>query len=307
MMTRITNIQRFFGTVSADQIRRYLLDRGWKLVEPRHAEALSFELPGPPGDDPFQVWLWASEGHPSFRKRIPNVIFSLSVIEDREPLDIANDVHNLPAETSEEPVASAPLAFSFRVCHAQGEPLELRCPGSGEVLTIAPGEMIEVVVQGASPLPPSIEYQADGISIQTADSDSIELFQVAKRATDAPPPTATQIVTQQIERSGLALAESLQSDLARADFELEHVSADAAGQDTVRRQTAVLLTAVAHQLPDAAAARDVLWRIATEMIGLVGLRLRITPDARGELRSLAARDDVFSPRLTLDWLKDQAC
>ncbi len=305
-MTRITNIQRFFGTVSADQIRRYLLDRGWKPVEPRHAEALSFELPGAPDDDPFQVWLWASEGHPSFRKRVPNVIFSLSVIEDREPLDIANDMHNLPAETSEESVASA-IAFSFRVCHAQDELMELRCPGSGEALTIAPGELIEVVVQGASPLPPSIEYQADAISIQTADSNSIELFQVAGSATATPHPTATQIVTQLTERSGLALSEALQSDLARADFELEHVSADAAGQDTVRRQTAVLLTAVAHQLPDDTAARDVLWQIATEMIGLVGLRLRITPDARGELRSLAARDDASSPRLTLDWLKDQAC
>jgi hypothetical protein len=305
-MTSVTNIQRFFATVSADQIRRYLLDRGWKSAEPRYAEALSFERTGPPGDDPCQTWFWASEQHPKFRERIPNVIFALSVIEEREPLDIANDIHNLPAETPAESVANLNV-FSFRIRHARDETMELRCQGSGELLNLAPGELIEVVVQSSSSEPPTVEYQPDGIRLQTADSDSIELFQVAGNTALAPRPTVTQIITQQAERSGIAPGEALQSETARADFALEQVSADAAGQEAVRRQTAVILATAAHQSLDDTGADDFLWRVATEMLGLAGLRLRITPNARAELRSLAARDDVSSPRLTLTWLKDQAC
>ena len=94
------NIHRWIdprvGSVRVSQMCSYLLGRCWHLKAGPASDLLVFE--GPPDDDgePIIQVLPASERYSDYRQRLIELITSLSVIEDRSPLEVLNDILRQP-------------------------------------------------------------------------------------------------------------------------------------------------------------------------------------------------------------------
>lgn len=98
------NIQRLFAIIGPEQVEQYLKIKGWRCQ--RSADRLSFEMPADDQQEARQLFIPAQASHPRFRSLLPNLIFSLSVIEGRPAIDVANSIadQELPAPSS--PVAT---------------------------------------------------------------------------------------------------------------------------------------------------------------------------------------------------------
>lgn len=94
------NIQRLFAIIGPEQVEQYLKIKGWRCQ--RSADRLSFEMPADDQQESRQLFIPAQASHPRFRSLLPNLIFSLSVIEGRPAIDVANSIadQELPAPSS---------------------------------------------------------------------------------------------------------------------------------------------------------------------------------------------------------------
>lgn len=115
-MKNSTNIQEIFRALKPEQIRAYLLRRGWRPATSDSADQLAFEQEASDGDEPARLWLWVSESHPKFRSRLPNVIFTLAVVESREALTIAQEIVQIgdpnDAGSAWRPASTEPSSFT---------------------------------------------------------------------------------------------------------------------------------------------------------------------------------------------------
>lgn len=83
---------------------QYLSNKGWRCQ--RSNDRLNFELPSNEHSESRHLLLPAEQSHPRFRSMLPNLIFSLAVLEQREALDIANAI----ADQQEPLPVAAPAA-----------------------------------------------------------------------------------------------------------------------------------------------------------------------------------------------------
>ena len=96
------NIQSMLSRITTEQLKTYLISGGWRdyATDGR----LNFEKDVEPGETQV-VFIPANCAHPKFRSFLHNVMFSLSVIEKREPFDIATDIASIkvPERPKDQP------------------------------------------------------------------------------------------------------------------------------------------------------------------------------------------------------------
>ncbi|MEQ1826390.1 MAG: hypothetical protein ABL921_10595 [Pirellula sp.] len=80
------NLHRYLSTITIQQLKAYLAKDGWH--EYTADGRMNFEKELEPGETQV-IFLPAERTHPKFRSHLQNLMFSLSVIEQREPADIA--------------------------------------------------------------------------------------------------------------------------------------------------------------------------------------------------------------------------
>jgi hypothetical protein len=78
--------------VRLEDLRAYLLTRGWKLKPFPRPQVLLFEEPVTGGKEPVVQLLPASEQVRDFRRGVIDTITSLSAVEGRHPVEILNEV-----------------------------------------------------------------------------------------------------------------------------------------------------------------------------------------------------------------------
>ncbi len=78
--------------VRVDDVRAYLLDRGWRLQPFPGPELLVFEGPKDDDGEPIIQVLPSSERLRDYRMRVEDLIGALSAIEDRPAGDVLTDV-----------------------------------------------------------------------------------------------------------------------------------------------------------------------------------------------------------------------
>ncbi len=122
----IQNIQTLFGTITATNVKTYLLARGWRMRE--NGERIDYDRLEPSGETRM-LFLPKSEAHPRFRKLLPNVVFSLAVLESREALVIANEIFQSQEVVAPEPPAK-PQSVSVELATAPHEPKALPRPAA---------------------------------------------------------------------------------------------------------------------------------------------------------------------------------
>ena len=97
------SIQRVFSSIRIEQVCLYLHRAGW--TKSLTGERFDFEKTGDTSQETSRVFLPASSSHPRFRRLLPNLIFSVSILEEREPIEVASEMASL---TTDEPTAISP-------------------------------------------------------------------------------------------------------------------------------------------------------------------------------------------------------
>lgn len=328
-----TNIQILFNVISVDGIQRYLVEHGWRPREAPGTDRLYFERERRAGEEAATLWTWAAGDHPKFRSQVPNIIFTLSILESRPALEIANEMHD--AARAEPPTpkqeaaptkpAAAPAAEAAAVDTTKKQRCVLRLTRAtaliipldvlDERVELAAGDVVEIVYHGAAGAELDLEIGEGVIQVRIPRTSGVRLLQGVAKPCIGERWSATHIVREELSpledagehKAAADLLEALDSTLARIDFELE------AGEDrgatvrnSLRRQAAMLAGGIARRLDDTPLARQVVWRTCAKLIYPVGLRLELLSSSVDELFAAAATDDEFSPRKTLAWLKEHA-
>lgn len=86
----IQNIHALLSTLSLEQVKSYMHQRGW--TEKVDGARLNFTMVNTADGENYAVFLPADSNHGKFRSLLQNMMFSLSVIEGREPFDIATEI-----------------------------------------------------------------------------------------------------------------------------------------------------------------------------------------------------------------------
>ena len=175
-----SNIQVLFARISVADIREYLTGRGWREDVPLEADTLRFTTAGKEGPEEAEIWIAAQDADPRFRRRVPDVLFTLCLHEDRPALDIANEMFGLgqkalararaaagastvassgagmggaTIEVRHVPLTAREVRWSFGHRGADSVLVQLRPHGG--MHTIEPGDRLLLVVPPETPLRPS--------------------------------------------------------------------------------------------------------------------------------------------------------
>src|SRR5207302_920942 len=79
-------------SVSVAGLRAYLEARGWSMKPFPRPHVLLFEGPSDDDGQPLQEWVPVSEQLHDYRDAVVKIITNLSVIEDRHPVDVLEDI-----------------------------------------------------------------------------------------------------------------------------------------------------------------------------------------------------------------------
>lgn len=314
-----SNIQYLFSAISASNIRSYLLQQGWKAGGETQPDKLQFRLAGENGEEASELWTWAASDHPKFRNRVPNIVFSLSVLEDRPALEIANEMfESREPEPRVEPapvaVASKPHSTAQRVTLHNGRKNSclLVNGSSGKSFSLRVSEVVELVYDCPLHSPLDIETSEDAITVQPAKDATLRILQGVAHPRLGAHWSAAQIVGEQLHRlaeqmEGIDLAKTnadLKPTITRIEFELDPIgTVDSGVQNALRRQAAVLTVALANRLSKTTATKQAVWDACAKLLYPVQLRMELSATSIDELFSLAASDDELGPKKTLEWLK----
>jgi hypothetical protein len=79
-------------SVGVSALRHYLEAHGWTLKPFSRPQVLLYEGPHDDAGEPITQWVSASEQFSDYREGIVQLITNLSVIEDRHPVEVLNDI-----------------------------------------------------------------------------------------------------------------------------------------------------------------------------------------------------------------------
>jgi hypothetical protein len=165
------NLIALLSAISIPQLKEYFAKQGWS--ENTADGRLNFTLEIGQGES-HRVFVPADRAHPRFRSLLQNLMFSLSVVESREPADIALEISKV-----EVPKVAALVDLSQQLhdiaCHIRG--LAQECIESDQ----AKGKLLELARY-------LLAYQS--LSIAVTPRLASELWVVA-RSDSSYLPTAT--------------------------------------------------------------------------------------------------------------------
>ncbi len=84
------NFRAAYHSIELEQLKAYLTANGW--LEQISSGRITFSKQVEPAGESAIVFVPAEVGHPKFRSLLQNLLFSLSVLERREPIEIAGDM-----------------------------------------------------------------------------------------------------------------------------------------------------------------------------------------------------------------------
>lgn len=306
---RQANIQTLFREITLENIRVYLSARGWNTVDDPRPDVLRFQGQAAGDAAPPQIWIWQPDDHPKFRSRVPNVVFTLAVAEQREALDIANDIRASSLKKTaggRDGESGGPRGCTL--VRRAPAPLEIVIPsknGRGTAVTLREGESLQILASGPSGEVPRIELGDERAVIESGADDAVECYfglppvlRVDVRAT----------VEQQLAPFGSimdipAMIDELAPLLERVAFELEELPPGPGSANVVRRQVAQLLVALAQRFAASSGSHIAIWNLAAQVLALAGLRLRCDPGSDADLYATASSDRPDAPKATFEWLK----
>jgi hypothetical protein len=166
-MSHDFNMPASIGRLRTEAVVVYLQARGWRRVDSRYADRVSYEGEVHAGGEPYQLYLPTSPSVPKYRTLLQRVIYKLSGIEDREPSEIIRDIlaHLELADETRDSAAPAP-AQSIRIRNSSTDPLRVRLDSRDQEYQLFPRESIELLCRSGQDGPLEIEHGGDLIWIR---------------------------------------------------------------------------------------------------------------------------------------------
>jgi len=300
-----TNILHLCSALHPHHVCNYMQANGWEVDDQQREDVLFFKKKGDE-DIVYQFWIWSTPDHPKFISRVQNLLFLMVGIEEREALEIGNEMleheETLPTQSCGE-------AVHVRITNASAVLMDCRIEGSqlGHH-ELTSGETIELAFRSEEHICPEIVLNDSCLEVLGGVSDHVQVFQSGPSESKSFSIELT--VREELARGEIStdtvsdLLLELKSVLARADFELNvGVRVE---QESIRRQAAIVITTLAKRLADFATAEIILWRITVRIMATANLQLELTPNSISELFRVAREDDEAAPSQTANWLKESS-
>jgi len=289
----------------------------WEIADAEWEGALFFTKQGGDNEDSLRVWIWESPERKKYTSQIQNLLFSLAVIESREPLDVGNAMIVAVAETvvaseatvtSEKPVDEIVFRFSVRNEHDETITCRVQEGAAGD-FSVDPGDALEFEIQGPSATIPNVVYTRDRIEVTVASGCELQVLQGVALAPQGK--SVTEHVRAELQRARLdditrqKVLDELQPVLTRADFELDVDGENTpAKQTTTQRQAAIVASALAKKLPAVESSPAIVWHVTARLLATADLRLILNSSSVEDFFKIATSDDELAPIATAAWLKE---
>ncbi|MCC6510650.1 MAG: hypothetical protein IT423_16220 [Pirellulaceae bacterium] len=327
----IQNIQTLFGTISLSHVIAYMTQKKWRV----HASAdrLDFELPDAAGESQ-HLFMPAQQTHPKFRSLLPNLIFSLAVIEQREALDVANEmvksvlpetkpalqpeIHSgagtvsgssaavsSPSTAGNDARVVGPIPVELTFVNEAGQPATVACGAGSSAITLGAGQAIAVSL-GRDTTSMTIQFQ-DRLQLDVATGATLDAFwpqiELPSRTLLEQIAWLKAQLASWSHAIGRVEAEvKLQPALERFDFALQGLSSPSIDLRSWSLASAQLLCEAVHCLDDADRSPPLAYQCARHLASLVGGRIRVTGDGASSLWNAAGTDQPTAPHRTHQWL-----
>lgn len=314
-MAKVNNIQVLFDSIRFPQVDRYMLGRGFKILNPADQDSRIYQIDH--DQEEHQIRLPMSVSPAAFRSKLQNLVFSLAVIFGQEPIEICNEIFEVSMDSAE---TESNADSSTKIGNA-----ETPFPGQGFFLTHSGEGGLEVILKTSWDAPvvigsseklllmsepgvtefPEIEHAAGRITILNSNSDQFRLFQELEVQRET---TLSEMLPQWFESLAQegTFASLLEPAVKRLEFELGGLQSGKEVEDFVMKSAATFLTALGQLLTDQAGAAELIWKAACWILLRAHLRLAVSPNAKLDLYAAVSGDDNAAPVATLSWLNDHS-
>ncbi len=313
----IQNIQTLFSRIRPQQLRAYLSLHGWQVRE--SGERLEFEKRNEKTGESETLLVPNSETHPKYRRLLPNLIFALAVSENREALDLANEIYAtataVPAVTTP---ASAPPnhltpKVSVRFRNTSSSASQVTVLGEEAVLHHQLEQGEEVWVELSSGTVPCVIGFSGQLGIPHDANGATNVLMglpvsLTRQTTENWLARISGCLADQTVLDGdklPSLVKASEKLVTRFLFAVGGGQQDQSQAASHIRFTAQLVCELAHQWPQELVRSLALYELTRMALADVGLTFDLNPANASRLEELCQSDDPESPLQTLAWLKQQ--
>ena len=253
------------------------------------------------------VRLLRSNSHPSFRSKLQNFIFSLSVLRSEESIDIANDIYQvaLPtkaSKTNDSISSNRSEIRSLTLCNCTSKTINLRFDEIWDsALEVNSNEQVMIFPNLNALAEPELKIHDHEIEVTSKPSGSAKIFQVANSENQSTIPEIVAVCFASIDLDSNQ-TQQLEATIGRAKFELSDTKISEENKSSVLKAVAYLTTSLATYLEDDELHHQRLWNASYEILGSVGGCIELFPNAKSDFFKAAKKDDANAPSETLSWL-----
>lgn len=302
------SIQQIFSSIRIEQVCLYLHRTGW--TQSVNGGRLDFEKILIPSEGASRLFLPASSSHPRFRSLLPNLIFSLSILEQREPIEVAGEIASLTTAESAEinpPPLAAGMSGHLYLRNSSAFPIEIELDEglsrhqlpAGEELLIARAESDCVIEIAAA----STIRQGKNCVLLGLPPSELDAIKPVRKWFNQCFPLAD---TAGVEMSQSSTREEAQRLLGQFCFAVESLADLIKQPATLLRASAVLLCGVSQLLPDHSEGRAELFQLARLLLSPARRTFALKPHQATELWQITRQEQPVSPVATLAWLTQES-
>ncbi len=300
------NIQKLFTSITAEQAKTYLESQGWEVtVSPPR---MTFAKQWDPSEGPKVLLLPSDTNHPKFVSMVPNIVFTLAVLTNREAMDIAEEMASTKVVSNAvvrsdgaESEDSRPSLQTFRLVNGGDKSVQVSIGGYNDPLNLAIDQGILIRVPGGE-IP----------TIRILDRSSIEAgiacpLDVRLDLPKALPANRKDVIEALLRDCDGAKDEAIhRGDWLGAlweqyAFSIETDGAKRPPANTVQRAAAIYLVHVAEKMELTRSSAEVLYEVARYLVSPAELLLPALPSAIDQLWLVVRQDSPSAPRHTMHW------
>jgi len=318
------SLQAGLTRVQLEQIKTYLIARGWKN-EPSQGRLCFTKQPNDQ-DGIVSVFVPDDMSHPKFRSLLQNMVFSLSVVEGREPMELVADI--VQTVTAAKPAATtlpqtaltvAPQRSRITLRNTSDELTSIQLIDDRSEFELQPNEEAVLVVSTNPTSECVLEIRGKiairGLQSKVGDESAHQaLYALPKTAPSVDQAWFKNWINLNLMSTSLVSdGQSLLSDPHRELFAAVNRFLFAIQSDDTMAPVPALMRAMASLLCEFAQAsiesdamRVNLFQLARLLLAGERITLTLSSEHQNSLWSTAREDDTTQPIRVLRWLKDNS-
>jgi hypothetical protein len=306
------NFRAAYHSIELEQLKAYLSANGW--LEQISSGRITFSKQVEPAGESANVFVPAEVGHPKFRSLLQNLLFSLSVLERREPIEIARDIARVRCEPqpsialvkpsmNQESLGSNSPQFTLR--NTSSSTCEIHFADQFTEYPLEPNQEAIVVLSGSSKPciidiegPTTIHRTHTGVPGIEGHKVLFALPALTWKMTSA---ELSQWIT-----SNLPLSDNLEPSIKRFCFMTEFDSEPSTVRsETLLRAIATLVCSLVKNCEESEESRKKVFEFVRLLLVPVSMTFSLDLGHAQSLWNTMRNEDVDLPSQGYHWLKER--